>query len=122
MNSANLQFVADYILGMKLIIGIGIMIVVAGVAIGLGVGFGLYYKSQNHELFNITTTPGSTIPSTNSSPISTTITTSSSVSTTITTTSPFANVTICDKIGRCNVCTVTSVSDIICRYSISTVF
>ena len=66
------------ILGLKIIIGIAIMIVVAGIAIGLG--FGLYNKS-------------------NESTISTTITTTS----TTTTPSPFANVTICNQVGCCNV-------------------
>ena len=79
---------------MKIIIGIAIMLAIAGVAIGLVVGFGLYQKSINDELVNKTTTPRTTMPSTSS---------------TTTTPSPFANITICDKVGRCNVSLVNSV-------------
>ena len=74
---------------MKIIIGIAIMLAIAGVAIGLVVGFGLYQKPINDELVNKTTTPRTTMPST--------------------TPSPFANITICDKVGRCNVSLVNSV-------------
>ena len=102
------------------------MAALTGIAIGIGIGIGLYdvNKTTTSRTPSMPTTPSTnstTIPTTSSktttsstiATTSTTITTSSSVSTT-TIPSPFANVTICEKIGRCSVSLVNSVSDIIC--------